>query len=111
LKKFYRKAHPLGLWQPVRRAIEAEDGVVISTPKLLIPSGFLVAAIGAIMLIFSVLCISFLFVANWKSGLICGVMAFIFAIAFKFTFKWHIDRMALAAPIEKHMPSETLKKA
>jgi Na+/proline symporter len=110
LKKFYRKAHPLGLWQPVRRAIEAEDGVAISTPKLLIPSGFLVAAIGAIMLIFSVLCISFLFVANFKSGLMCGIVAFIFALAFKFTFKWHIDRMALAAPIEKNMPSEVSKK-
>jgi hypothetical protein len=23
-------------------------------------------------------------------------------LAFKFTFRWHIDRMALAGPIEKH---------
>jgi len=110
LKNFYRKAHPLGLWGPVRRAIEAEDGVAVSTPKLLITSGFIIAAIGAVMLIFSVLCVSYLFVANWKSGVICGVAAVIFATAFKFTFRWHIDRMALAAPIDKHTPEDVAKK-
>jgi hypothetical protein len=102
LKKFYRKAHPLGCWGPVRRAIEAEDGTMIATPKFLIPSGFLVAVLGGIMLIFSVLCISFLFVAKWKSAIICGGTALVFALAFKVTFRWHIDRMALAGPIEKH---------
>lgn len=110
LKTFYRKAHPLGFWKPVRCAIEAEDGIVISTPKLLIPSGFLVSALGAVMLIFSVLCISFLFVAKWKAAFICGAVAFIFALAFKSTFKWHIDRMALAAPVEKHIPGEVVKQ-
>ena len=32
---------------------------------------------------------------------IVGVVAIIFAVAFKYTFRWHIDRMALAGPIQK----------
>jgi Na+/proline symporter len=99
LKNFYRKAHPIGFWKPVRQAIEAEDGITVSTPKLLIPSGFLVAVLGALMLIFSVLCISFLFVAKWRSASICGAAAFVFGLVFRHFFLWHIDRMAKASPV------------
>jgi len=99
LKSFYRKARPLGLWGPVRQAIEAEDGRKIDTPKLLIPAGLFVTFLGAIWLIFSVISFSVLFVGKWKTGGICGVVAIVFAIAFKYAFRWHIDRMAQAAPI------------
>jgi solute:Na+ symporter, SSS family len=103
LKSFYRKARPLGLWAPVRRAVEAEDGIKIDTPKMLIPAGLFVTFIGAIWLVFSVISISVLFVGKWKTGGICGVVAVVFAIAFKYAFRWHIDRMSLAAPIEKRI--------
>jgi Na+/proline symporter len=99
LKSFYRKARPLGLWGPVKKAIEAEEGRKIDTPKMLIPAGFLVTFLGAIWLILSVICFSVLFVGKWKTGGICGVIAIVFAIAFKYTFRWHIDRMAKAGPI------------
>jgi Na+/proline symporter len=99
LKSFYRKARPLGLWGPVRQAIEAEQGSKIDTPKLLIPAGLLVTFFGAAWLILSVICLSYLFVGKWNIGILCGVIAIIFAIAFKYSFGWHIDRMAKAGPI------------
>ena len=101
LKNFYRRAHPLGLWKPVRQAIETEGGRKIDTPKLLIPAGFFVTFLGAIWLILSVICLSVLFVGKWGTAAICGFAAVIFAVAFKYTFRWHIDRMALAGPIQK----------
>jgi len=99
LKSFYRKARPLGLWGPVRRAIEAEEGRKIESPKLLIPAGLFVTFLGAVWLILSVISLSVLFVGKWKTGGICGVIAIIFAISFKYAFRWHIDRMAKASPI------------
>ncbi|OHB44345.1 MAG: hypothetical protein A2Y13_09180 [Planctomycetes bacterium GWC2_45_44] len=101
LKSFYRKARPLGLWGPVRRAIQAEEGRKIDTPKLLIPAGLFVTFLGATWLILSVICLSYLFVGKWNIGILCGVVAIIFAIAFKYAFRWHIDRMAIAGPIPK----------
>jgi Na+/proline symporter len=99
LKSFYRKARPLGLWGPVRQAVEAEDGRKIDTPKLLIPAGLFVTFLGAIWLILSVISLSVMFVGKWKTGGICGVAAIVFAVAFKYAFRWHIDRMAKAGPI------------
>ena len=99
LKQFYRKARPLGLWGPVRQAIEAEEARTIDNPKLLIPAGLLVTLLGAIWLILSVICLSVLFVAKWKTAAACGVLAIVFAVAFKRAFRWHIDRMAKAGPI------------
>jgi hypothetical protein len=101
LKKFYRKARPLGLWKPVRQAIEAEQGRKIDTPKMLIPAGLFVTLLGAIWLVLSVICLSVLFVGRWKYACISGVVAIVFAVAFKYAFGWHIDRMAKAGPIEK----------
>jgi Na+/proline symporter len=101
LKSFYRKAHPLGLWGPVRKAIEAEQGSKIDTPKMLIPAGLFVTFLGAAWLILSVICLSYLFVGKWNIGILCGVIAIIFAIAFKYAFRWHIDRMSKACPIPK----------
>jgi SSS family solute:Na+ symporter len=99
LKNLYRKANPPGLWKPVRLAIETEDGKKNENQKFLISAGFTVAAIGAVWLISSVLCLSLLFVAKWKQAGIYGGVAVVFAILFKYTFRWHIDRMAKAAPI------------
>jgi Na+/proline symporter len=99
LKQFYRKARPMGLWGPVRQAIEAEEARTIDNPKLLIPAGLLVTLLGAIWLILSVICLSVLFVAKWKTAASCGVLAIVFAVAFKRAFRWHIDRMAKAGPI------------
>jgi Na+/proline symporter len=101
LKNFYRRAHPLGLWGPVRRAVEAEEGRKIDTPKMLMPAGFFVTFLGSIWLVLSVICLSVLFVGKWKYACISGSVAVIFAVAFKYTFRWHIDRMALAGPIQK----------
>ncbi len=94
LKSFYRKARPLGLWSPVRRAIEAEQGSKIDTPKMLIPAGLFVTFLGAIWLISSVICVSVLFVGKWQYAILSGLIAILFAIAFKYAFKWHIDRMS-----------------
>ena len=99
LKSFYRKARPMGLWGPVKKAIEAEQGSKIDTPKMLIPAGLFVTFLGVIWLILSVICLSYLFVGKWNIGILCGVIAIIFAIAFKYSFGWHIDRTAKAAPI------------
>jgi len=63
---------------------------------LIIPAGFFVTFLGAVWLILSVICLSVLFVGKWKSACISGSVALIFAVAFKYTFRWHIDRMSLA---------------
>jgi len=97
LKNFYRKAHPPGLWKPVRLAIAAEDGQMPKTPKMLIPAGFMVAVIGAVWLCCAVICLSFLFVANWKSAGLYGGIGVVFAFVFKYAFKWHIGRMSEAS--------------
>jgi uncharacterized BrkB/YihY/UPF0761 family membrane protein len=94
LKSFYRKANPVGLWWPVRRAIEAEQGVKINPPKMLLPAGLLITLIGAIWLISSVICVSVLFVGKWKYAILSGLVAIVFAIVFKYAFKWHIDRIS-----------------
>jgi len=101
LKNFYRKARPLGLWGPVRRAVEAEEGRKIDTPKMLMPAGFFVTLLGTIWLVLSVICLSVLFVGRWRYACISGVAAIVFAIAFKYAFGWHIDRMAKAESIKK----------
>jgi solute:Na+ symporter, SSS family len=101
LKSFYRKARPLGLWTPVRRAVEVEDGIKINTPKMLMPAGFFVTILGAIWLVLSIICLSVLFVGRWKYAAVSGFVAIVFAIVFKYAFRWHIDRMAKAVPIEK----------
>jgi Na+/proline symporter len=106
LKKFYRKAHPEGFWGPVRKAIEAEDGKPVMTPKLIISAGFLVAIVGAVWLILAVLCLSVLFVGKWNQAAIYGIISIVFAIAFKYSFKWHIDRMSSAARLEKQIVCE-----
>ena len=110
LKSFYRKARPLGLWGPVRHAIEAEDGIPVQNPKLLIPAGFFVASLGAIWLILSVISLSVLFVGKWKYACVSGFVAVIFAVVFKYAFRWHIDRMALAGPIQHHIEQKELVK-
>jgi Na+/proline symporter len=94
LKSFYRKANPVGLWGPVRRAIEVEQGVKINPPKMLLPAGLLITLIGAIWLISSVICVSVLFVGKWKYAILSGLVAIVFAIVFKYAFKWHIDRIS-----------------
>jgi hypothetical protein len=99
LKNFYRRAHPQGFWKPVRQAVEAEDGKAVHEPKLLIPTGFVVAIIGATWLIFSVLCLSVLFIGQWKTGILYGLAAVFFGLVFKYTFRWHTDRIAEAGPI------------
>ena len=101
LKNFYRKARPLGFWGPVRRAVELEDGKKIETPKRLMSAGFFVVFLGSIWLVLSVICLSVLFVGKWKYACISGSASVIFAIAFKYAFRWHIDRMALTRPIPK----------
>ena len=110
LKSFYRKARPLGLWGPVRHAIEAEDGIPVQNPKLLIPAGFFVASLGAIWLILSVISLSVLFVGKWEYACISGFVAVIFAVAFKYAFRWHIDRMAIAGQIQHHIEQKELVK-
>ncbi|MEN6386091.1 MAG: sodium:solute symporter [Phycisphaerales bacterium] len=97
LKNFYRKAHPPGLWKPVRLAIAAEDGTIPKTPRMLIPAGFMVAVIGAIWLSCTVICLSYIFVAKWKSAGLYGGIGIIFAVVFKYAFGWHIERMARAS--------------
>ncbi|OHB51458.1 MAG: hypothetical protein A2Y12_08560 [Planctomycetes bacterium GWF2_42_9] len=94
LKNLYRKAHPPGLWKPVRLALESQEGRKIETQKLLIPAGFMVSIIGAVWLVSSVLCLSLLFVAKWKQAGIYGIFGVVFAILFKYSFRWHINRMS-----------------
>lgn len=96
LKNFYRKARPLGFWKPVRLAVEAEDGKIVKNPKYLMRSGILIALLGATWLIFSMLCLSVIFVAKWHSACVYGILAVFLGIAFKYAFKWHIGRMSTA---------------
>ena len=95
LKRFYRKARPMGLWRPVRDAVEAEDGdkVLPREPKHLILSGFATSLIGLIWIWLAVLCCSELLVGRYFAATWMGLSAAAIAWIFKRMFDWYLERL------------------
>ena len=95
LKKFYRKAKPMGLWRPVRDAVEMEDGLQARPrePRYLIPAGLFTAILGTSWIILAVLCISELLVGRYGIAIAMALASIILALCFKRMFNWHIERM------------------
>jgi solute:Na+ symporter, SSS family len=94
LKKFYLRARPMGLWGPVRRAIEEEQGATLPpAPKGLIPAGFGASLLGFGMIALGVLSISELFVGRYGMSALLALGAAVLAVAFKFVFNWHLGRL------------------
>lgn len=95
LKAFYKKARPMGLWDPVRQAIEQEDpdGTLVEQPSGLILGGFVAAVFGAAWISLGILGIAELAVGRYAeaSGLIVAAIAI--ALVFQRIFRWHINRM------------------
>ena len=95
LKRFYRKARPMGLWRPVRDAVEAEDGdkVLPREPKHLIASGFATSFVGLIWIWLAVLCCSELLVGRYFAATWMGLSAAATGWIFKLMFDWYLERL------------------
>jgi SSS family solute:Na+ symporter len=102
LTSFYRRARPLGWWEPVRRMIAAEaldQSSASATPPLLVEPRFLllgglgVAVVGAAWIAAGVLGVSQLTVGNWTvaAGLLIAAAAG--GLAFRYLFDWHMNRL------------------
>jgi len=95
LTSFYKKARPMGLWGPVRRAIEQDDpgAALVEQRSGLILGGLVAAIFGTIWIALGVLGIVELVVGRYAeaSGLIAAAM--VFALVFRRVFRWHINRM------------------
>ena len=93
LKAFYRKARPMGGWNPVREACLADDPDWEAPPKGLLVGGLGVATLGAIAISSGVLCLSVVTVARWGEAAALGAVAVVGGLAFKRAFDWHLTRM------------------
>lgn len=101
LKRFYRRARPMGAWGPVIRAIEQEDGQPLPRRQHLILGGLLASLLGFGWIALGVLAISSFYVGRY--GLALGQVGGSIALAFVFkrAFGWHVGRLErddIAAP-------------
>ena len=95
LKKFYRRAHPMGFWGPIREAIKKEDGIkeLPGEKKYLIAGGFGATFVGFSWIAFAVLSISELFIGRYAIALCFAIASVLLAFCFKRIFNWHIKRL------------------
>jgi solute:Na+ symporter, SSS family len=94
LKDFYKEAHPMGLWGPVRRAIIEEEGAATLPPaRLMIAPGLGVAMLGTTWISLGILSLSQLYVGFYSRGILMAVAAVLAAIAFRFAFSWYFKRL------------------
>lgn len=93
---FYRRARPMGLWGPVRRAVEAMEGEppVRHSPPWMIAGGFATVAVGASWVSLAVLALSEFYVGAYLVGTLLAAAAVVTAFAFKRLYNWHYDRLA-----------------
>lgn len=95
LKKFYRRAHPMGFWGPVRDAIAKEEGVknLPEEKKRLIVGGFAAVALGFSWIALAVLALSELFIGKYLIAAGYAVTSALLALCFKRVFGWHLNRL------------------
>jgi Na+/proline symporter len=80
LDDFYRRAKPLGRWEPVAKRVSGATNEKGASRRMLIPSGFLIALIGTAGVSFYILGLSSLFVGWTAKGVLelaAGVFLFI----------------------------------
>ncbi len=95
LKQFYRKAQPMGLWNPVRRAIEREmpNQIQSEQPRGLILGGMATALLGTLWVTLGVLGISALVVGRYGEAVGQIIAAALLALLFQRMFRWHLARL------------------
>lgn len=105
LVDFYRKARPYGLWGPV-----AEAAGEPLPPKGRIAYGFLVAALGTVMVSAGILGLSYLYLGRWYAALIALVVMLVFGFAFRIGFRQLIfsQQFATDLPITADEPAASM---
>ena len=96
LKRFYRRARPMGHWGPVIRAIELEDGRPLDRPRHLILGGLFAALLGFSWIALAVLAIGSWYVGRYGLGTLQIAVSVALAFAFKSVFDWHVGRLGRA---------------
>jgi hypothetical protein len=86
----------MGVWGPIRRAVEQEDGCESANhnkPRCLILAGFATAGLGAAWISLAVLAVSELFVGRNKIALAMALSSIVLALLFKRVFEWRMKRL------------------
>ncbi len=100
LKRFYRRARPMGSWGPVRAACLADDPQWQAPPMGLQLPGLGVAVVGALALWSGVLAVSVLFVGRWgESALYASATAGFGAWFWRLFDRW-MAKLDADAPVE-----------
>ncbi len=97
LKEFYVRAQPMGIWGPVRRAVEAghPELHVANAPRNLILGGIVVAVVGAISIALCVLAFSGLVVGQYRMAVSLLIIAVPTMMVFRWLFRRHMDRLGV----------------
>jgi len=82
LIEFYKRARPLGWWGPI-----AKKAGIQPRSALYIPSGLVVAAVGAIMVAAGTIAFSSAYVGNWPTVAVFAAICLVTGIIFKLTHK------------------------
>ncbi len=97
LKEFYLRAHPAGLWGPVRRELIAEGRLPDEPPKPMIVRGLLTAAAGFVMIAAGVLLCSAIYVGQYRLGGLLLAIAIAAGVLFKKMFNRQVESLSLDA--------------
>lgn len=95
LTAFYKQARPMGLWGPVRHAVQADPEFDNSQlpPTGLLVGGLGVSVLGAAWISAGVLGLSQLAVGQWLPGTGLLITAILGGLIFRQAFAWHMQRM------------------
>ena len=93
LKEFYLRAHPAGLWGPVRAELIAEGKLKDEEPPAQLIPGFLIAIVGFAMMAAGTLAIATLFIGNYTEVAIYTLITVVVGLIFKRLFRWHLQRL------------------
>jgi solute:Na+ symporter, SSS family len=94
LKSFYIRAKPMGVWGPVRKALQEDDPVgVPPCQRGLIAGGVFASILGSSWIALAVLALSDVVVGRYAAAAVMGAVAVVIALAFKRVFRWHVGRL------------------
>ncbi|MDD4816911.1 MAG: hypothetical protein PHI85_02955 [Victivallaceae bacterium] len=93
LKEFYLRAHPAGLWGPVRAELIAEGRLPDGEPPAQLLPGFLIAVVGFAMMAAGTLAIATLFIGNYAEVALYTAATIVTGLIFKRLFRWHLRRL------------------